>query len=280
MRVIYVDELVVTNLLVDYLLLVVTARIAGTPVRRLRALLAAGVGAVYALTAALSGGRILTSAALKAAVGTAMALTVFGVSAGTVRVTLLFFALSSAFAGAVMAGAMVRGQGIRGAAIGAVSPLTLLLVFGVLYALFTAAFGVLGRRRLVGGTSDLTLTRGGRSVTVTALLDTGNSLRSPFSGKPVTVCALPAVEPLLSKEAVHILRSEGDAARALLRLHEAGESAFFPVPYAAVGRSGGMLVAFRPDSASLSGRALDCAVAIDAAGTVQGQGYSAIVGVQ
>ncbi len=264
----------------DYLLLIVTARIAGTPVRRLRALLAAGIGAAYALAAAMSGGRVMTSAALKAAVGAAMALIVFGVSAGTARVTLLFFALSAAFAGAVMAGAMVRGQGVRGAALGAVSPLTLLMAFGVLYALFTAAFGVLGRRRLAGGTSRLTLTRGGRSVTVTALLDTGNSLRSPFSGRPVTVCDLTAVEPLLSKEAVHILRSETDAAQALLKLHEAGESAFFPVPYAAVGRSGGMLVAFRPDSARLRGRTVDCAIAIDAAGSVRGQGYSAIVGVQ
>lgn len=278
MKVIYADEVFLLNLLVDYLLLLVTARLAGCAVKRRRIWAAAAAGGLYAVAAAV-GGRFLSSLAVKLLMGGLMAAAVFGVSARLARLALLFFSLSAAFAGAVMAGAMIRGEGVGSAYVGAVSPVSLLAAFAAFYALFTAAFSSLARRKLRGGTAPLALTWGGRTVTVTALLDTGNALRTPSGGLPVTVCALEAVEPLLPREAAAILRREADVSQALLALSRAGISGFFPVPYAAVGNPGGILAAFRPDGARLGGRALDCAVAIDPAGAGQGQGYTAIVGV-
>ena len=279
MRVIYADEVFLLNLLVDYLLLLVTARLAGCAVKRRRIWAAAASGGLYAVAAAV-GGRFLSSLAVKLLMGGLMAAVVFGVSARLARAALLFFSLSAAFAGAVMAGAMIRGEGLGSAYVGSVSPVSLLAAFAAFYALFTAAFSTLARRRFNGGTAPLTLTWGGRTVTVTALLDTGNTLRDPSGGLPVTVCALEAVEPLLPREAAAILRREPDASRALLALAGAGITGFFPVPYAAVGNPGGILAAFRPDGAALGGRAFPCAVAIDPAGAGQGQGYAAIAGTQ
>ena len=278
MRVIYADEVFLLNLLVDYLLLLVTARLAGCAVKRRRIWAAAASGGLYAVAAAV-GGRFLSSLAVKLLMGGLMAAVVFGVSARLARAALLFFSLSAAFAGAVMAGAMIR-EGLGSAYVGSVSPVSLLAAFAAFYALFTAAFSTLARRRFNGGTAPLTLTWGGRTVTVTALLDTGNTLRDPSGGLPVTVCALEAVEPLLPREAAAILRREPDASRALLALAGAGITGFFPVPYAAVGNPGGILAAFRPDGAALGGRAFPCAVAIDPAGAGQGQGYAAIAGTQ
>lgn len=278
MKVIYADEVFLLNLLVDYLLLLVTARLAGCAVKRRRLWAAAASGGLYAVGTAV-GGKLLSSLAVKLLMGGLMAAVVFGVSARLARMALLFFSLSAAFAGAVMAGAMIRGEGVEGAYMGNVSPVSLLAAFAAFYALITAAFSSLTRRKLNGGTARLALTWGGRTVTVTALLDTGNSLRTPSGGLPVTVCALDAVEPLLPKEAAAILRREPDASAALLALSRAGITGFFPVPYAAVGNPGGLLAAFRPDGARLGGRELVCAVAVDTAGAGQGQGYTAIVGV-
>ena len=49
MRVVYVDELFAVNLLLDYLLLVLTARLSGVFAPRLRLLLAAALGALLAV---------------------------------------------------------------------------------------------------------------------------------------------------------------------------------------------------------------------------------------
>ena len=55
MTVVYVDSVFVLNGLMDYLLLLVTARLAGIPLRRRRYLLAALAGAAYAVAVFLPG---------------------------------------------------------------------------------------------------------------------------------------------------------------------------------------------------------------------------------
>lgn len=49
MTVVYLDRVAVLNLLVDYLLLLATATLAGTPLRRLRFGVCAALGALYAV---------------------------------------------------------------------------------------------------------------------------------------------------------------------------------------------------------------------------------------
>ncbi len=279
MEVIYADEVFLENLIVDYLLLAVTGRIAGTGTKRLRALAAAALGGAYALLARLSGWALWDAWPVRILVGLLMVLTVFGASERLFRLALLFFGVSAAFAGAVMAGALIRGEGVSGAAIGRVSLPALILAFAVFYALFSAVFSAVARARVRGGTAQLTIRRGGRRVRVTALLDTGNCLRSALTGLPVAVCSLEAAAPLLDGEALRILRTTPDTAEALVKLSEAGDYSFFPVPYRAVGVKGGLLPAFRPDSVTLGGRPLNVAVAVARSGVSDGQGYAAIVGV-
>ncbi len=279
MEVIYADEFFLENLLVDYLLLVVTGRLAGVGAKRLRALAAAALGGAYALLVRLSGSALWDAWPIRILVGLLMVLMVFGASERIFRVALLFFGVSAAFAGAVMAGALMRGEGVSGASIGRVSLPALILAFAVFYALFSAVFSAVSRNRVKGGTAELAIAFRGKKVRVAALMDTGNSLRSVLTDLPVAVCSLEAVAPLLSREALYILRTTPDTADALVKLSEAGDYSFFPVPYRAVGVKSGMLPAFRPDSVTLGGRQLDVAVAVARSGVSDAQGYSAIVGV-
>ena len=55
MTVIYIDRVFALNLALDYMLLLICARLAGTPLRRLRFLLSAGGGGTYAAAAVLPG---------------------------------------------------------------------------------------------------------------------------------------------------------------------------------------------------------------------------------
>lgn len=55
MTVIYIDRVFALNLALDYMLLLICARLAGTPLRRLRFLLCAAGGALYAAAVFLPG---------------------------------------------------------------------------------------------------------------------------------------------------------------------------------------------------------------------------------
>lgn len=274
MPVVYADAVFLENLAVDYILLVACARIAGVPARRWRAALAAAVGAVYALMSVLVSRPVLTSLAVKAAVGLLMVVVVFGFDRRLLRLALVFFAVSAAFAGAVMAACLVSGRTVdltSGVSFG-----TLLLSFAVFYALFTAVFRAVGRHRVRGEIKSLTVTYRGRQVTVPALDDTGNGLTEPVSGLPVTVCSLEAVAPLLEPQVLAILRDHPDPAEAVEALGEKEIYSFFLVPYRAVGVKGGFLPAFRPDSVRVGFREKTTLIAIDAGGLAAGAGYCAV----
>ena len=78
MDVIYLDRLFGLNLLLDYCLMLASARVCGVVLRRARYLLAALTGALYAAVMVLPGFGWLGSGAMKLALGAAMALIAFG----------------------------------------------------------------------------------------------------------------------------------------------------------------------------------------------------------
>ena len=78
MDVIYLDRLFGLNLLLDYCLMLASARVCGVVLRRARYLLAALTGALYAAVMVLPGCSWLSSGAMKLALGAAMALIAFG----------------------------------------------------------------------------------------------------------------------------------------------------------------------------------------------------------
>ena len=279
MYVIYADAIFLENLIVDYILLIATAKLSGAAAGRLRVLAAAVLGGVYAVLAAMPPGGFLNGWAMKIAVGVLMSLVVFGGTEKFLRVCLVFFGVSAAFAGAVMAAAMIRGDGARGAYLGRVSFTSLLLAFAGFYLLFSAAFRSVARRRVAGTLTSLTVLHNGKKAVIPALLDTGNGLTEPMSGLPVTVCSTESLSGLFDGPVRDILLSEPDPVAALKRLNAAGVYSFFLVPYRAVGVKDGLLLAFRPQGLRQGRREIAGLVALEPRGLGAGTGYSAILGI-
>ena len=103
MTVVYLDRVLLLNLLVDYLLLLTTARLAGIPLRRGRLALCAAGGALYAGAVFLPGLGWLAHPLCRAAVGAAMALAAWRREAHPWRLTALFFLLAGGLGGLVLA---------------------------------------------------------------------------------------------------------------------------------------------------------------------------------
>ena len=222
--VVYLDRVFLLNLLVDYLLLLSAAQLSGRTLSRLRLLLCAAGGGLYAAATFLPGCGFLRGPLCQLAAGGAMALCAFR---GRRRPALLFLLLSGGLAGFVLALGLWAG-----------SPTALLhriyrgemnwpLLLGAALCFYLLLRLLLGQGARHGGGERLKVTISvcGRKQTVTALHDTGNTLRDPVSGRPALVLEREAAEDLWPPDVAAVLagpqrgRAIGSAAGGPQRLH-------------------------------------------------------------
>ena len=110
---VYLDQVFVLNLCVNYLLLRGTARLGASAVRRRRLLLAAGAGAAPAVAVCLPGCGLLQSLPVKLLCGAGMLLAAFGAKKSTLRLAAVFAALSLVLCGAVYAVELMKHGTVR-----------------------------------------------------------------------------------------------------------------------------------------------------------------------
>ncbi len=249
MREIYIDSIFFINLIINYLLLVVSSRVCGVRIRRLRCLLGGALGAVYAVFAVFPELGFLTSPVIKLCTGVLLSLAVFGGEKRFFRLTLVFFAVSAGFAGVICAASIFCGYSGNGLYV-PVSMKLLILSFALCYFVFSIIFRRSAKHSVSRESARAEISYGGASMTLEGIFDTGNSLSDPMTGGKIAVASLEKLLPLFPREIREILRL--DPAEAAEKLAGA-PGAFRPIPYSAVGVRG-LLLTFRPDKLSVNGK--------------------------
>jgi stage II sporulation protein GA (sporulation sigma-E factor processing peptidase) len=260
---VYVDQFLFGNLLMNYAILWTAAKLCRLDVSAMRKCAGAGAGALYSLAALLPGQGILMSIQAKLLVSILIVLlTCFPQCPKTFFTFLACFYLSSFALGGMVFGSMFflnNGNFFTMGSAGAV--ITQYFWPGILIGLpiFCLAARALTFFRQ-GQIFDrlykmpVTIRFMNRQVQFSALVDTGNSLFDPLSGCPVIVAEYVALKELLPEEARAAFegREDSDVWVTLASLGE-GRCAgrFLPVSFNSIGRSGGMLIGFRPDEAVL-----------------------------
>lgn len=252
---VYVDLVMLLNFLVDLLLLLGTNRLSGHPSGGKRAALAAALGGVYAGAVMLPGFFFLGSTAWRLVCLGLMSIIAFGWDLSALRRAALFVFLSMALGGIAM------GLGNGGF-------WSLVLAAGVVTLLCLLGFpGNAGEARYV----PISITHGDRKVELTALVDTGNTLRDPVSGRSVLVVDALVAEKLLALtdgQLLHPIETLSKAAIPGLRL----------IPYSSVGKSGGMLLGLKVDQLKIGGKVSDHMVAFAPQRIGQGRAFQALAG--
>lgn len=261
MEVIYIDSLFALNFLIDYCIVLASARVCGVVLRRWRYLLAALLGAAYAAAIVLPGLDFLARTPMKLVLGIAMALIAFGGETHLLRCTVVFFAVSAGFGGAVFAASLLAGTDSTGGALVSVSGRVLVLSFAVCYAAVSLVF----RRRAKAADREIrpvVITDGGRSVTLRGLRDSGNALHDPVTGRCAAIADRAAVLPLFDGAGALTLPDDAVGALEALSALPGCAGRFRLLPYSAVGVSGALLVAFRPESVTVAGAPEELLVAL------------------
>ena len=186
---VYLDVAFALNATVNYCLLTASGRLGGGELSACRLIPAAALGGFYSVFALFPGLSFLNFFGMKILVSVLMLVLAFRIRMRTVRIGVLFWALSFCFAGAVLIATKLFRSDLLllgGGVYYPVSAFGLMLVAAVGYTLARLGFSGLcihTDAQIV----PLRLSFGKYTAEVRALLDTGNTLRDPLTNEAVTV---------------------------------------------------------------------------------------------
>lgn len=228
---VYLDLIVLLNFVVDLLLLLGTNRLCGCATGFLRCAAAALLGGLYGGACLIPGFSFLGSLIWRIVSLALMCGIAFGFQRSALRRGVVFIVLTMALGGI----ALGMGNGSFGSLVAAAAGLFLMCALGF-------ARQVQGGRKVT-----VMLRKGSVSRKLTALVDTGNTLRDPVSGEQILVVDNRIAWEMMGLSPEQLMTPvETMAAYPLpgLRL----------IPYRSVGCSAGMLLAVRMDEVWIDGQ--------------------------
>jgi stage II sporulation protein GA (sporulation sigma-E factor processing peptidase) len=254
--VIYAEYLFLENAVTGAIILLLTGKISGTRCKKKRLALGSILCGIYSFIlfwetlnpglAVLS--KLCFSAAVVLIVFQPKRLRIFG------RIALVFYLVSFAMGGITIG--MMYFLGIVGVTrnssiyLGAAGYLLVLIGCALTWILFSffADFikGKMIRERTF---ADVEIEMDGRSVTMKGMVDTGNFLTDPLTGKPVMIISAAAAKRLLPDVIVEEAVKEKNAQiLSEILMNSDYASRIRMIPYQSIGEIRGYLIGIRPDS--------------------------------
>ncbi len=276
---IYIDVLFLVNLSINTSLILCLGYILRLPLKAVRILLGAIVGAVYSCLAFTGDFDNLASLAIRVLFAVLIVITAFGISGiiSVIKRTVLFVALTVAMGVVMLAVLYFSRLGIR---LGGVIkngvfyfdiPTHYMLLCSLASYVVILALEKLFKRSAKRSYSRIKLYRLGKTVELTALVDTGNMLCDPFTGRKVIIAEAKILSPLFSFDIDTILTDNpcGDNLPEGFRL----------IPYSSIGKKDGLLAAFVPDAVEIDHKKADNVITAVFDGVLSGSGdYNALIG--
>lgn len=276
MQIIYLDTLFLLNAMVDYLLLLASARVAGEPLARLRFFLAALLGGAYAVAILLL--PLLEKPWFKLLIYILLILVAYGKSKRLLRQGLIFLALSAAFAGGILAITLFGGQGLLldgGVLYSSMDLKIVLLSAALCYMIFSILFRNFGKHsHLAGELQSIILKLSDKEIHLTALVDTGNTLQDSVTGQNILVVEGELLSPFFKNK---IKASQLLQPTIFLEECKEHKTRLRLIPYQVVGMQG-LLLVMRVDEITVNGKGIaENLVALSPTAISDGGSYQALI---
>jgi stage II sporulation protein GA (sporulation sigma-E factor processing peptidase) len=230
MTVIYIDRVFLLNAVVDYVLLLCAAQLAGIGLHRWRLALCAGLGGLYAALTFLPALPALSHPVCKIASGVAMALLAYGKQPHRWRLLGLFLLLAGGLAGVMLAAGLLLGQPNvvwQGVYQARIDWRIFLAATGLFALLLRLIFRGIARRAIRGNLLPIRVLLEGRELSLRAMRDTGNGLRDPARGLPVLVAERRAFHGFFAPQTETVLDEDCPVTEKLLHLQKSPQAVIF-----------------------------------------------------
>ncbi len=256
---IYPDIIFLENLVINYLILQVTAKFARRNASNLRIFTGALIGAIYVVALLLlPDSSVYYTIEAKILLSLVIVAVTFspGKISSFIKVLAVFYLSTFVFAGAAFAFIYFNPAGgfVKNGVIYmfrdskwttlVLSLLTAVIVVRVFWEVIQFKFG---KEKLI---FPVLITFDKNSIRLSALVDTGNSLKDPLTNMPVVVVEFAAIKNILPEEIKKIFdhNKEDDLNTVTDAVTNSGwHSRFRLIPFTSLGKENGMLLGFKPD---------------------------------
>ena len=285
---IYLDVLILENIVMNYLILWTTGKILKTRTSNLRLFIGALLGACYAAFLIVKPGiRFYFTATATFILSLVMVAVTFSPEkiGNFIKTLAVFYVSTFVFAGATFAFFYMNSEGT-------------LVQNGLLYVFWeskwiTVVFSILTsiiilrvfleviqqkflKEKLI---THLKVIFDSKEINMSALIDTGNSLQDPITNMPVIIVEFSAIKEILPLEICNIFEEvkEQDFSSITSKLYNSDWfSRFRLIPFSSLGKENGMLIGFKPDYGEKG--ISDVVIAIYNKVLAKGKNYKALLG--
>lgn len=258
--IVYIDIILLENLCMNYIILFATAYIMKLKISHIRLVASSGIGAIYSIMLYMQILPIYSNLIMKIVLSIAMVYIAYMPRniKNIVKQLIIFYLISFAFGGCAFALLyFIKPENIimkNGVYIGTY-PIKIALLGGIVGFVVTyIAFKIIKNR---ASKKDiiypLEIKINEQSISLNALLDTGNMLKDPITLMPVIVVEKEMLYDFLPTEILNNLEKIiGGDTKEITEKNVEYMSKFRIIPYSSIGRQNGLMLGFKADKVKIT----------------------------
>ena len=253
---IYIDIVLIENLLMNYIILFATGVILKIPIKHVRLILASFVGAIYTIIAYISGLKIYSNFFLKFILSVIIIYIAFNPNQlkKLLKYTLMFYLTSFVFGGAAFALIyIVKPQEIlenNGLVLNSNSLKVIFISAIIAFIVVIIGFKIVKNKISAKDMyCDLKIKINDKNIETKAMIDTGNFLKEPITNTPVIVVEHTLLYDCIPKEILNHMESilGGDFSEIPDQVKEEYVSRLKVIPFSSLGKQNGMLLGIKAE---------------------------------
>ena len=253
---IYIDIVLIENLIMNYIILFTTAVVLKIKVNHIRLILASLLGAGYSIIAYMGIIKVYSSIILKIILSVLIIYIEFNPQniKKMCKDLLLFYLVSFVFGGAAFALIyIIKPQNIlmkNGLFLGTYTLKTVMLGAVVAFCIIIGAFAIIKNKISKKDMfCEIEILINQKKIKTKAMIDTGNMLKEPITNVPVIVVEHILLYSCMPKEILNNLKEimGGDFKNIPCDIQEKYISKLKLIPFSSLGKQNGMLIGIRPE---------------------------------
>lgn len=253
---IYIDVILIENLLMNYIILFATAVILKLKVKHVRLILASLVGAIYTIIAYVSGLKIYSNFLLKLILSIIIIYIAFNPQTlkKALKFTLIFYLTSFVFGGAAFAliyvvkpQELLKNNGLI------LSSNSLKIIFmSAIIAFIVIIIGFKVVKNKISSKDmycDIEIKINNKKIGTKAMIDTGNLLKEPITNTPVVVVEHTLLYECIPKDILNHIEDilGGDFSKISDKIKQEYISKLKVIPFSSLGKQNGMLLGIKAE---------------------------------